>query len=146
MIQPPDGYELWSPKKGDVYPQGYLYGGDYGYQWTTGNYPGRHIQDDLRGYFCRPKLEPEIKADPNPPQKELTMDKAFITKRPQYSDLLALSLSVYEVSEHVQDFADQTNPADVVLYAEAIDALIDILRETADQVLFTGHKETSDVK
>jgi len=123
----PEGYELWSPKTGEVYPQGYLYGEDS--RWLTG---------------LRPKRKPEIKADPNPPQ--LTMDRAFITKRPQWSDLLDLSLITYELDNHICALADQDTSGAVLVHVEALDQLIDLLRKTADGILFTDHKETSDVK
>lgn len=142
MTQPPDGYELWSPKKGEVYPQDYMfYEGDRG--WITGLYPGRFVNDDQPGYFCRPKLKPEIKADPNPPQ--LTMDKAFITQRPQWSALLDLSLLSYEIGNIVRELADSDEKSTPAMVVE-LDEIIDLLRKTADDILFTDHKETSDVK
>lgn len=115
----------------------------YGYMWTPGNYAGKEIGSDMPGYFCRPKLKPEIKADPTPPQ--LTMDKAFITQRPLWSALLDLSLISYEVSNIVHDLADSDETSATALAVE-LDQVIDLLRKTADDILFTDHKETSDVK
>lgn len=137
---PPEGYELWSPKKGDVYPQGYLFRRSDARRWLTGNYSGLIYDDCVGLVYCKPITKTDNKTDPSP-QGQLTMDKAFITQRPQYSNLLAMSLIAYEVSEHVQCLADATTSADVVLCAEAIDELIDMLRGTADQLLFTDHKD-----
>lgn len=149
MIQPPEGYELWSPKRGDKYPQVYMYRSEFGASWKPGSYPGEEVGwfPNSR-YFCRPKPKPEIKADPNPPQ--LTMDKAFITQRPQWSALLDLSLIAHEIGNQINALADQDNSGDdygmALVHAEALDQLIDLLRETADAILFTDHKEAPDAK
>lgn len=142
-LQPPDGYELWSPKKGDVYPQGYLYGGDHGYRWVTGTYPGRDVQDDLRGLFCKPI--PVNKTDPNP-QGQLTMDKAFITKRPPFADLYLIGTLAHDIEAYVVALGEANDAKDVTELAEDIDLLVNELKKSVDSLIFTDHKDTSNAQ
>lgn len=74
------------------------------------------------------------------------MDKAFITKRPQWSALLDLSLIAHEIGNQINALANQDDSGMILVHAEALDELVDLLRDTADDVLFADHKETTDVK